>query len=157
MIGQLSQRLTLQWGFGWLDATFKEGPILNAQDQSWDLSGNQLIAAPAYNTFLAADYRVPVGAGSINSHIDINYQDDQWFSAFNDKAGYENIGQPGYALANARIEYESNKSYSVALWVRNLADKQYKVYAINLSEAFGYNYNMYRTPRTFGVEFNLRF
>ena len=61
-------------------------------------------------------------------------------------------------LINARLEFQPiNSQLTFALWGKNIADKEYKTYAINLSDSFGYNYTMSGAPRTYGAEVSLAF
>ncbi|WP_145999102.1 TonB-dependent receptor [Oceanicoccus sp. KOV_DT_Chl] len=150
--------LTIHLGLGWLDSEYKNGPNLDAQGQSWDLSSNQLIAAPDYNANLAADYALDLASLTLFAHLDLNYQDQQWFTAFNDTAGYEDISQASYTLVNAQLAIQPHNSpLIITVWGKNLGDKSYKTYAINLSESFGYHYTMYGPPRTFGIDASWQF
>jgi outer membrane receptor for ferric coprogen and ferric-rhodotorulic acid len=60
--------------------------------------------------------------------------------------------QGGYALWNARVDYEINKQWSVAVNVNNLFDKTYY-------QTVGYNYfgNFYGEPRNFGITLRGKF
>ncbi len=153
-----TEELTLHFGLGILESEYKEGPILDAGGESWDLSGNQLIAAPDLNANIALDYRFNLNGNNLAAHVDLNYIDDQWFTAFNDTANYGNISQSAYTLLNSRLEFQpANSNITLALWGKNLEDKEYKVYAINLSDSFGYHYTIVGAPRTYGAEITLSF
>lgn len=153
-----TDNLSLHFGLGIMDAEYTDGPFLDSQGETLDLSGNQLISAPDLNVNIAADYRIDLSHGTLNSHIDANYNDSQWFSAFNDAANYGDIGESSVTLINARLEYQpANSQLTIALWGKNIGDKEYKTYAINLSDSFGYNYTMSGAPRTYGAEVSLTF
>lgn len=124
-----------------------------------DLSGNQLISSPKFSATLGADYTIPLsGALSIDLHVDASYRSRQWFSAYNDKLGYGNIGQKGYALANGRVTLiNEDAGYQIALWGKNVFNKKYTSYAIDLTGGFGYDYFLSGTPRTYGLELSYKF
>ncbi|KWV92138.1 TonB-dependent receptor [Erythrobacter sp. YT30] len=64
-------------------------------------------------------------------------------------------GNPSYWLFDARVTYERD-DFSVSLWGRNLTDKFYYVYGLNLN-AFFQDYLTRGAPRTYGVEASVRF
>ena len=65
-------------------------------------------------------------------------------------------GNPAYWLVNARATYTYDKRFSVAVWARNLTNKFYYVYGLNLN-AFYQDYLTRGAPRMFGVEATARF
>ena len=65
-------------------------------------------------------------------------------------------GNPGYWLFNARLTYTYDERLSISVWSRNLANKFYYVYGLNLN-AFYQDYLTRGAPRTFGVEGTVRF
>ncbi|MDR3449758.1 MAG: TonB-dependent receptor [Alphaproteobacteria bacterium] len=141
-----------------LSGLFLDAKYLQLTLHNTDLSGNQLISAPKLSATAAVDYTAPIGNGfKYALHADASYRSRQWYSAFDDKLGYGNIGQAGYALVNGRISLESDHGYSVALWAKNMLDRKYVSYAINIQSAFGMDYLMDGPPRTYGVELSYKF
>ena len=123
-----------------------------------DFSGNQLISAPKWSGTASVDYQ-----GAITDeldgfiHADSSFRSRQWYSAFNGLAGYNNIGQGAYALVNGRLGVQSDKGYQIALWAKNLLNKRFVSYAINIQSAYGMDYLMDGPPRTYGVELSYKF
>ncbi len=155
---QATERLQLQMSFAWLDTEYTDGPELTAAGVSHDLTGNQLISAPEISAEIAADYSFNWNGAELNAHLDLSYVSEQWFTAFNDDANYDNIGQSGHSLFNGRIDYHwEGGKYQLSLWGHNLTDKEYQVYAINLTDSFGYHYTIKGAPRTFGVDLQVNF
>ncbi|WP_116366687.1 TonB-dependent receptor [Parahaliea mediterranea] len=156
-----SENLTIQAAIGWLETEFNTlelGDSVNGG--TIDLSGNELISAPKLNFSLAADYDIRLSDwGSLRAHVDTSYQDDQWFSAYNDDIGYGHIQQDGYWLLNSRLSllFGEAENYTLAIWGKNLADEEYDSYAINLQSGFGYDYFLAGAPRTYGIEFSYNF
>lgn len=160
----VTDKLVLQFALGYLDTEYTELTLANTQtiadaNDTVDLSGNELISAPKYNLSFSFDYDLLVtdyGYLSVNGNA--NYQDDQWYSAYNDDIGYEFTSQEAYWLYNARISWHaSNDAYTVSLWGKNLANKEYDSYAINLQSGFGYDYYLPGEPIRYGADFTYRF
>ena len=124
-----------------------------------DLAGNELISAPKISGNISIDYEVfNIDAGYLSLNVNANYQDDQWYSAYNDKTGYDNIRQEAYALYNGRLTwFGASEDYTIALWGKNLTDEQYDSYAINLQAGFGFDYFQQGMPRTYGLEVTYRY
>ncbi|MAZ87588.1 MAG: TonB-dependent receptor [Cellvibrionaceae bacterium] len=144
-----TEALTLRAGLGWIDTEVDEGLLTSINE---DLKGNELPAAPELNFNLSADYEWVVGsAGSLLLHVDTNWSDDHYHNVNN------SVGQDDYWLTNGRVSFEAaDDSYTVAVWVKNIEDKTYKTYSIDL-QALGWDYNHLGAPRTVGVEATFRF
>ena len=81
-----------------------------------------------------------------------DYQDYKGFFL----AGLTQVVQSSYALTNARFTYSNEGGHwELSGWVKNLADKQYRVYNLDLS-ALGFDQGVYGPPRTYGATFNYR-
>ncbi len=65
-------------------------------------------------------------------------------------------GNPGYWLFNGRATYKVNDTASVSIWGRNIFNKFYYVYGLNLN-AFYQDYLTRGAPRSFGADVTLRF
>lgn len=141
--------LTLRAGLGWIDTEVDEG-LLASSGQ--DLKGNELPAAPKMNFNLSADYELALGsAGSLLLHLDTNWSDDHYHNVNN------TVAQDAYWLTNGRVSFEAaDDSFTVALWVKNIEDKVYKTYSVDL-QALGWDYNHLGAPRTAGIEATFRF
>jgi iron complex outermembrane receptor protein len=161
---QATENLTLKASLGWLDTEYTELQLANTitsdpADQI-DLAGNDLISAPDFNFSFAADYQFNLsGDRALVAHLDANFQDDQWFSAYNDSIGYGQIRQDDYWLVNARLSliFGVEENYVLSAWAKNLMDEEYDSYAINVQAGFGFDYYLSGRPRTYGLEFNYFF
>ncbi|MCR8924070.1 TonB-dependent receptor [Dasania sp. GY-MA-18] len=83
---------------------------------------------------------------------DFNYQDDTYFTVQNTAAA----SQDGFWLANARASLSPVAgNWEVALWVKNLADKEYvtEMFPDTLESLVAYNPS---TPRTYGASFTYK-
>ena len=88
---------------------------------------------------------------------EVQYASHQYFDFFNDKQAVGPLakGQKSYALVNGRIQYSTDR-YHVAVWSRNIFNKYYIAYGLNL-ELFGDDYFSPGAPRTFGIEAGIKF
>jgi len=70
---------------------------------------------------------------------------------------FDNLNSPavregGHSVADARLGWTGvNKHIQVAAFVDNLANKRYRIYALDLTSLLGYVQNVYNKPRTVGV------
>ncbi len=148
-----TRRLTLSLSGLYLDSKYRELTL-----KGLDLAGNSLISSPKWSGTAAIDYNTPLTASMDGFvHIDANYRGRQWYSAFNGIGGYQNIGQGGYALVNGRLGIQSDHGYQIAVWTKNLFNRRYVSYGINIQSALGLDYLMDGPPRTFGVEVSYKF
>lgn len=125
-----------------------------------DRSGNQLIEAPKFSAGALAQWRFASIAGNdLHWQLDGNYYSKEYYDALNT----ERTAQPGYVLLNTRVSMTSGsrQQYEVAVWGKNLANRQYLVYGLpqrNPSDGgLGFDYSLVGEPRTFGIEVTARF
>ena len=68
------------------------------------------------------------------------------------------IGQEAYTITNARLSYKTaNENIEVAVWGKNLSDKEYSPYGFDLRPDFGFVQNFFGRPRTLGIDIAYRF
>ena len=159
-----SERLTIQLGVGILETEYtdlelRDTSTLADLDDTIKLDGNELISAPPLNVSISADYDIYTGdSGYLSLNLNANYQDEQWFSAYNDAAGYEQGREDAYTIYNARLGwYDNDGRYQIALWGKNITDEEYKTYSINLQASFGIDYYMIGDPMMYGLEATYNF
>jgi iron complex outermembrane receptor protein len=142
--------LTLRAGLGWLDTEVDKGTLNGV-----DLKGNDLISSPDLNFDLSADYDIYLGdTGVVTLHADTSYVDDQYFDIFNT----DRIQGEDHWVSNARISFEAaNSGYTVAVWVKNIADEVYDLYNVDIQGIGGFDYRHIGAPRTVGAEVTFRF
>ena len=132
--------LGLHAGLGLLDARAQEGVISGT-----DVRGHRLSNAPSVTLSTSADVAVyQTDAASLSLHGGVNYVAPQFFEIMN----IPRLRQSGYALVEARAEFRRGP-WALALWGKNLTDRQYFTSRIDLS-GFGFDYNHIGTPRSFG-------
>jgi outer membrane receptor protein involved in Fe transport len=119
-----------------------------------------MILAPDFTMGVDVDWRaIRLAEGEIHVDVNGNYYSKQYFDAENT----ERITQGGYGLVNSRIFLlrNTNPHLTVAVWGKNLANKQYLTYTSAQKDVadggLGYDYALVGEPRTFGIEATLKF
>ena len=91
-------------------------------------------------------------------YLATTYQDEQFFSAYNDSPGFENIRSGSFWQSNVLLHFDDAADrYTIALWAKNLEKNDEPIYALSLSGGYGYDYTAVGAPRTYGVDFTYRF
>ncbi|MBB4857290.1 iron complex outermembrane receptor protein [Novosphingobium chloroacetimidivorans] len=114
-----------------------------------DVSGNRTPNSPKFAASLGASYTMPVGdTGKLQVTGLYSYNDGYYFEP-------DNVHRQGsYSLVNGSIEYRPTQTFGIALWGKNLFDKEYAIQdlttATGVTEALG-------TPRTYGVDLKFDF
>jgi iron complex outermembrane receptor protein len=123
----LIEKLTLSGGVGVLNAEWKNGPFATGNallepDQPYFLT-------PKVTFNLGADYPLNLKElGVLNLHADYNYRSKIFYGprAVSDPASWPFEAQNGYGLLNARVALDlHNLPVTIALWGKNLTNKQY--------------------------------
>lgn len=145
----LTDYLSIDLGFGYLDAEFKDFPNANRVGDNFE--GNKLQSAPKTTANAALQYLRPVSVKGMDTELLVRaewaYRGEQFFQANNDPF----TRQGGYSLFNARVglSFMSGK-YEIAIFGENLGDK---IYASNrLPFLSRLEMGFFGPPRTYGVE-----
>jgi len=148
----------LEFGFNaaYTDAEFTDNEVT--------LFGVRYVYGPVGDTprrsgVVYFDAGLPVAdIGRINVRSELYAQSEQYFS--NAAASIApGTKLPGYALINARASWNEimGGGFSVALFGKNLADREYFVGGMTLAAALGHNAAAVGEPRTYGLELAYRF
>ena len=160
MTALLTDRLRLVAGLGLVHTEFKS-LLLNDPFGTTivDYSGNKLQQAPEENFNIALDWVIGRwDAGDLAIYLATTYQGDQFYSAYNDAPGFDNIRSDSFWQSNVLLHFDDSANrYSVSLWAKNLEDNDEPIYALSLSGGYGYDYTVVGAPRTYGVDFTYRF
>ncbi len=173
---QVADPLRIDASFGYLDTKYK-GNSIDPTDPSsltLNINGNRFPNAPKV-TF-AAGFDLTAfdnGKSKLILRGDTQYMGKYFFDPFGDygqdpcgspRTGTLVLqatpeiacGNPGYWLVNGRATYTLDDKYSISLWGKNLTNKFYYVYGLNLN-AFYQDYFARGAPRTYGVDITARF
>lgn len=137
----------LQLGLSHLESRAKNVPL-----PAGGLTDTQMPQAPRWSVNAVARYEWSIALGRLAVEADTKWNSGQYLELVNAPADY----QSSYAVSNARLTYTTaDDRWEVAAWVRNLADRAYRVYGLDLS-ALGFEQSVYGPPRTFGATFTYR-
>jgi len=136
-----------------------------APGASSDLTDEQLTLSPHMSMSTTLDYNRDIPGGVLDLQFNVNYKGHQFF----DLAKFQNgttgpflqdpyTQQNGYWLLNARASYTfEDGRWEVAVFGRNLADKQYYLDEFNLQNPFGFIQGVVGMPRVIGGEVDFKY
>jgi len=108
----------------------------------------QMPQAPHWSFNAVARYQWPMFGGQMSIEADGKYNSYQYLELYNGPVDY----QAGYAVVNSRLGWASaDGRWEVEGFVRNLADKWYRIYSSDLSGLLGSTQSVYGPPRTYGA------
>lgn len=137
-------------GLGLLSTKIRDGVLSGVS-----LIGNRLPNAPKATASAGIDWDVMDNdGGKLTLNVNGSYTSKQYYDLFNTKR----IAQGGYALVNGQISYRfADDRYGIAVWGKNIFNKYYHRYAIDLTPSFGFDYIHLGDPRTFGISVDAKF
>ncbi|MFN8628359.1 MAG: TonB-dependent receptor [Candidatus Binatia bacterium] len=128
------------------------GQTVNVADE------REFALAPEHSFSVGLSYTAPpTSAGVFSAHLDTSFQSSVFFAPIN----FENTEAGSYAVVNGRLQFAeiplAMGSLDLALWGRNLFDRQYRVFGIDFGEQLGWAVNKFGEPRTFGLQLTYNF
>jgi iron complex outermembrane receptor protein len=161
---------------GWLESQFldfttsvKRFGTGRPIDVQQEFTGNRLINSPQFKVSAAAEWTFDLGSwGALIPRYDLAWSSDIFFDP-NEGFGSKNeagetflpeyaVGQRRYWLHNVRLAYRVPEgNIEIAGWCRNLTDKVYKTYAFDATAFANVLINFVGEPRTYGLDFTVRF
>jgi iron complex outermembrane recepter protein len=150
-LAQLSPDFRVSLSAGYLDAKFIQLTLSEAQ-----VNGLQEPYAPKITANLHADWRLArLGDAALTLTPSVVYTSKVFYSPYNDLAGNGPLSQGANTKINGQLAFENDK-YSVKVWGKNLTNKETFGDGLDL-RSFGYYYMIPLAPRTFGVNFGVKF
>jgi outer membrane receptor protein involved in Fe transport len=160
----------VQVRFAWLESQFLDFVQIQPKQEGTETvlvqannTGNPLLNSPNFKVSLTVEQTIRLGRyGSLIPRWDAAWTDDSSFEATNSQ-GFPNIkgeqflpqntiGQQAFWLHNLRLGYKTpDGSVELAGWVRNLTDKTYKTFSVDLSGFSNSTLNFLGLPRTYGI------
>lgn len=176
LAAQVLPVLRLDATLGLLDSQYKGNKIdpTDPRSLTLNINGNPFPNAPA--TTFSAGFTLTAydkGKSKVTIRGDTQYMGRYYFDPFKNygqnpcgsPAPGKTIlqatpelacGNPGYWLVNGRVTYDYNDRIAVSAFGRNLTNKFYYTYGLNLN-AFYQDYLTRGAPRTFGAEVTVKF
>ena len=162
LVPEFMENVEFLGSFGWVRGKYLEfaNSITELDDQGLassserDYSGNQLVNSPEFAFSGYLSWPLESVYGTLTPRFDWSFKDQVFFGPEDDPE----LGQAPLWLMNFRLGYRSpNSRLEIAGWVRNLADKKYRLDAINLARFRQSVIYAIGDPRTFGVTFQVSF
>lgn len=113
-------------------------------------TGTNMVLAPEFTLNGLVRYQV---TDALSVQVDFNHMGDHFFDVTNSDVSKEDA----YTVFNARIGYEISDNLSVAAFVKNLSNQEYRVYTFDFTPIAGFNQQFYAPPRWAGVNVHYRF
>jgi len=167
---QPEEALFIQAGVGYTHSRFDSYDLAIPTAtgvSSTDMSGETPQNTPEWSATLLANYTWSLGdSGRVSAQIDGSHQSEVFYSngtvaTAGDPSSYtrnREVGQEGYSLWNARLSWvDLSSQLEVALWGKNLADKEFANYMFELTDLVGSDQVMRGVPRTYGVDVKYAF
>lgn len=157
--------LMLSAALGILDSKYKKGQFLAPGDarasdpRGIAIGGNEFPFAPRQSFNAGFDWdAVDDGQNKLSLHGDAQFTGKFYYDSFNDRqaTGVLSQGSHSFWLFNSRLTY-SRDNYSISAWVKNIGDKLYYPFGLNLEGAFGVSQLIRGQPRTYGIEATAKF
>jgi iron complex outermembrane receptor protein len=152
--------LTLGWAGAYTDAKYQD----YRDGAGNDLSQQKFQGIPKFAHTTSASYVQPTSFGDVAFSIDYFHTSDvplQPGAGPATSGGPSNTNpwatQKAYGLLNGRLAANVGDSWSVGVWGKNLANKHYFTYNLDLTAALGYAVSWGGSARTFGADVTYRF
>jgi iron complex outermembrane receptor protein len=141
--------LNVQLGISHLESIVPQVPT-----PSGEIVSAQMPQAPHWTFNALARYEWPLFGGVASVEGDAKWNSQQYLELINAQVDL----QPSYAVLNGRIGYGSLDSrWQVDAFIKNAADKWYRIYNLDLAGFIGSNQGVYAPPREYGLEFRYHF
>ena len=155
IVALLSEKITLDLTYGYLDAEFDEYNARNpATNQIENIASVTTVTrAPESNGSVGLQYSLPnTGGGAFSARVDVTYTDSMTFHPFQNQFDTAD----SRTVANARLTLDElsvgdGGEVRLSAWVKNFTDEEYREWGIDFG-TLGYAGNIWNQPRTFGFD-----
>jgi iron complex outermembrane receptor protein len=135
--------LNMQLGVSYLDTRAENVPTPSGVKIT-----AQLPQAPLWSLNAEARYEWPAFGGQLSVESDAKWNKQQYLELINAEDDLEH----SYIVTNARVAYTSGSGrWEYAAFCKNLTDRWYRVYNLDLSGFLGIDQSVFAPPRTFGA------
>lgn len=155
VLAQLTEHWQLGLGYGYLDKEYTDFTDLEGIDRT-DTTNFTYAPDNTANGHIAYEY--PLNFGVVKARVDWSYRDDMAFLA----AKPEPNSSEAFHLFNARVSLDQisgpwDTTMRVSVWGKNLGDEGYWTSGVDLLGSFGYAFNLWGEPRTYGADLEILF
>ena len=145
--------------FGW-NGAYTDPKYLSYINNGQDWSHHKFQAVSKFVWTLSADYRMPTSFGKIA--VNLNYWHTSSIPLQPDAGVHEDGSNPwdtqkAFGLLNGRVEATIHDRVTIGIWGKNLTNKYYYTYGLDLTKSLGYALAWGGAPRTFGADVKYKF
>ena len=115
------------------------------------LSGETMAATPARVVMINYSHGWQLGDARLTAQVNSRLSSSYWASVSN-RASRPDSFQKGFTRSDASLVYDSGKTWSLSLWVKNIENKAQVQFG-----DFPLNRNVINFPRTYGTNLSLNF
>ena len=133
-----------------LGASFLDTEVDEVLVQGASFKGTEMVLAPEFSFNGLVRFQA---TEALSIQVDFNHQGEHYFDITNSDVSKED----SYTVFNARIGYKVSDNLTLAAYVKNLADEEYRVYTFDFTGPAGFNQQFYAPPRWWGVNVNYSF
>ena len=108
------------------------------------VTDTEMVQAPKFSANGIVRYQIN---DELSAQVDFNHQGKHYFDITNSDVSEED----SYTVFNARAGYELSDNLQLSAFVKNLTDKEYRVYSFDFTGPAGFIQQFYAKPRWFGV------
>lgn len=137
-----TRNLDLSLGVAYTDGIVKDVTLPSGRS-----ADQRMPMAPRLSLSGSGRYAWPLASGSLYTQLDATYIGARYLNSVNHPAEHDE----SYLLANIRAGYASDRGWGIELFVDNVTDELYKIYATNIASIDGGVGSSYGAPRWFGV------
>ena len=151
----LAERISLTYGYAYTDADY----VTYVTPAGQDLSSLPFLYTPEhmFNLGLAVDFSLPSDLGLLTLFANYAWQEEM-FGGFT-TARAPGVDIPSYGLANLRATWSEifGTGIELAIFVNNVADKNYRIANNPQYNALGYALTQYGEPKLWGASVRVNF
>ena len=133
-----------------LGASFLDTEVDQVFVQGTSFKGTDMVLAPEFSFNGLVRFQA---TEALSIQVDFNHQGDHFFDITNSDVSEEDA----YTVFNARIGYKVSDNLTLAAYVKNLGDEEYRVYTFDFTGPAGFNQQFFAPPRWWGVNVNYSF
>lgn len=152
--------LTLGWSGAYTDAKYKK----YVDGLGNDLSQQKFQGVAKFVSTISAQYKQPTSFGDVSFNVDYWHTSDvplQPGAGTATSGGPSNTNpwatQKAYGLLNGRIAANIGDKWEIGVWGKNLTQKHYFTYNLDVTASLGYANSWGNAARTFGADATMRF
>jgi iron complex outermembrane recepter protein len=146
--------LTLSGGFNYVKGKFGSYPnglgnLPGGASINFDATGKETPKTPHNSGNFSIDYAVPTPVGQFSTNMNMSSRSGMFAAVANRRVN------PGYTVFNNSLTWtHPNDKFDVRLWILNTFNK---IHLSTLEESGTGDYEVYAPPRTYGIEFGVKF